>query len=69
MGSSQNSTNSFKTSSFCSEDCCCVGVKKDGETFVVTNTTGGQPEVKFTQDEWEAFIKGVKNGEFDPEKL
>lgn len=43
----------------------CVGVGKDGNTIAVTNTNNENPIVKFTMSEWNAFLKGVKAGEFD----
>jgi len=46
----------------------CVGVAiKDGSVSVV-NTKEKKTIIEFTEDEWIAFIKGVKNGEFDLKK-
>lgn len=59
---------SFQISSLCgtAEKPCCVGVSFTGGEILVTNTTTTDaPVAKFTQDEWKAFIAGVKNGEFD----
>ena len=48
-------------------ECVEVGQLPDG--FVTVRDTK-DPErrtsLTFTRDEWEAFVKGVKNGEFDP---
>ena len=62
------SSDGFKCSSFTPEDAyvACVAVKRgDGsvqirDTKDVANTT-----LTFTAKEWTAFIRGVKNGEFD----
>lgn len=43
----------------------CVGVAKLKEKVLVTNTNTKTSVVEFTPDEWDAFIKGVKAGEFD----
>lgn len=54
-----------RISSFCS-DGGCVGVAADeqGISVLDTKVTDG-PELRFTRSEWEAFVAGVKNGEFD----
>ena len=46
----------------------CVEVAKNlpGVVFVRDTKDNGQgPVHKFTHDEWDAFLKGVRNGEFD----
>lgn len=43
----------------------CVGVSIEKEKVLITNTSRKQSIVEFTVDEWDAFIKGVKNNEFD----
>ena len=55
----------YKVSSFCNfGECVEVGQLPDG--FVTVRDTK-DPErrtsLTFTRDEWEAFVKGVKNGE------
>ncbi len=47
----------------------CVGVAIEKEKVVVTNTKTKHSIVEFTFDEWEAFLKGVKNDEFEIESL
>ena len=58
----------FKKSSF-SEPRRCVGVAYEDERILVTNTQTKQAIVEFTIEEWKAFLKGVKNGEFEIESL
>lgn len=53
-----------RTSSFCTGH-GCVGVVTGDEIAVVDTKTAGGPELRFTRDEWAAFVAGVKNGEFD----
>lgn len=55
----------FKLSSF-THKCCCVAVKINGDRVEVRDTknTSG-PTLVFNKDEWSAFVKGVKNNEFD----
>jgi hypothetical protein len=44
----------------------CVGVSVSENNVLVTNISiPNCPIVKFTHDEWHAFVLGVKNGEFD----
>ena len=55
----------FKKSSLSENYTGCVGVAKKEEKILVTNTKNLKPVVKFTKTEWEAFLKGIKEGEFD----
>lgn len=44
----------------------CIGVSISDEDVLVTNISQqGKQKLRFTREEWDAFIKGVKNGEFD----
>lgn len=43
----------------------CVGVAFEGDKVTVINTNEKKTIIEFTKDEWVAFIKGVKNAEFD----
>jgi len=45
----------------------CVEVARNlpGVVAVRDSKTPGAPELLFTLAEWEAFIAGMKNGEFD----
>jgi len=43
----------------------CVGVAKEDNNIFVINTKEGKAILKFTKNEWIAFVKGVKNEEFD----
>ena len=53
----------MRTSSFCS-DGSCVGVAiGPGEVRVVD--TKSSEALRFTPEEWAAFVAGVKAGEFD----
>ena len=56
----------FKKSSF-SGDCgvpYCVECKRDNNRIIVKNTNFDN-KLFFSLEEWDAFIKGVKAGEFD----
>lgn len=53
-----------RISSFCS-DGGCVGVVLDEAVRVVDTKAADGPELRFTREEWAAFVAGVKNGEFD----
>ncbi len=55
----------IRVSSFCTGG-ACVGVADDGETVEVVDTkSAGGAVLRFTSDEWTAFLAGVKAGEFD----
>ncbi len=54
----------FKLSSH-THKCCCVAVRI-GKTVDLRDTKNPQgPTLSFNKAEWTAFVKGVKNGEFD----
>ncbi|RTL64474.1 MAG: DUF397 domain-containing protein [Pseudonocardiaceae bacterium] len=56
----------YKISSFCSlGDCVEVGQAPDG-TVLVRDSKTREFELQFSHEEWVAFLKGVKAGEFDP---
>jgi len=57
----------FSISSYCTVgNCVEVGMVEDGSVIVRdTKEADGQPLV-FTNEEWAAFVAGVKDGEFDP---
>jgi uncharacterized protein DUF397 len=55
----------FKTSSFCSGgDCVEVGMRHGG-VVAVRDTKDRSRELKFSSQEWAAFVAGVKRGAFD----
>jgi len=58
----------YRISSFCSlGDCVEVGLLPGGAVTVRdSKDPQRRTELTFTRDEWDAFVKGVKNGEFDP---
>lgn len=43
----------------------CVEVQMLGDVILVRPSTHPELQIAFTPDEWEAFIAGVKAGEFD----
>lgn len=44
----------------------CVAVKIEGDTIFVKDTKKeNSPILEFNHEEWEVFIKGVKNNEFN----
>lgn len=56
----------FKISSFCSlGNCIEVGPAADGSVVVVRRGEDVNQVLVCTRDEWAAFVKGVKAGEFD----
>ena len=56
----------FKTSSFCNFGSCVeVGRTDDGAVLVRDAKDRAQKALAFTDEEWAAFVAGVKAGEFD----
>jgi|HubBroStandDraft_4_1064222.scaffolds.fasta_scaffold336224_1 hypothetical protein len=56
----------FYTSSFCaSGECVAVARGTDGTVKVRDTKQTRTQALSFTEEEWLAFLQGVKNGEFD----
>jgi len=55
----------FIKSSFSGCNKCCVGVSISPNDVAVINTNTKDAMLKFTHEEWRAFIKGATNNEFD----
>lgn len=56
----------FKKASFCGNCPHCVVVAHKEDVIAVRDTKDpSNTTLSFTKDEWQAFIAGVKNGEFD----
>jgi hypothetical protein len=48
------------------ESGACVGVARQGEFVLIGNTSSPEaPVSRFTSEEWNAFIAGIKLGDFD----
>lgn len=57
----------YKVSSFCRfGDCVEVGQLPGGSVSVRDTKDPERRALVFTYEEWNAFVKGVKNDEFDP---
>ena len=46
-------------------DCVQVALLPDGTVGICDSKDETKPPHIYTRDEWDAFIKGVKEGEFD----
>jgi hypothetical protein len=51
--------------SFANGNCVEVADMPDGEIGVRNSRDSSGPVLKFTPDEWHAFLVGVRQGEFD----
>jgi Domain of unknown function (DUF397) len=51
--------------SYANGNCVEVASLPGGEIGVRNSRDSGGPVLKFTPDEWHAFLGGVRNGEFD----
>lgn len=58
----------FKKSSFCGVG-ACVQIKVGGDEITVRHSKKPEVILRFSKKEWRAFIAGVKNGEFDFQKI
>ena len=47
------------------DNCVEVAFTEDGEVLVRNSKDRTGPVTKFTAPEWDAFVTGTKNGEFD----
>jgi hypothetical protein len=55
----------FRKSTFCEKDDCVeVGLVGNGARLVRDSKHRGGPVLRFTESEWDAFVKGVNAGEF-----
>ena len=52
-----------------SRGCVAVAALPDGGVAVRDTTTADGPVLTFTAEEWDAFLRGVEAGEFDPNVL
>jgi hypothetical protein len=55
----------FYKSSLSAKSYKCVGIRRQDEEIHIINTKTDGPSVKFTLDEWQTFVDGIKSGEFD----
>jgi hypothetical protein len=51
--------------SFSNGNCVEVASLRGGEIGVRDSKDSAGPVLRFTSDEWDAFVGGVRNGEFD----
>lgn len=59
----------FRISSYCAHGgCVAVGADRD-EIVVRSSRVPDGPILRFTADEWDAFVAGVRDGEFDRSAL
>jgi hypothetical protein len=56
----------FRRSTYCDSGACVeVALQYDGSIAVRDSKNRSQPELVYTQNEWVAFMRGAKAGEFD----
>jgi len=55
----------FRRSSYCHNGACVEVEPRHGEIAVRDTKDAQRPELRYTTEEWVAFIRGVKAGEFD----
>ncbi|ANY06528.1 DUF397 domain-containing protein [Pseudonocardia sp. HH130630-07] len=55
----------FRISSYCHHG-GCVAVGSDADEILVRSSrVADGPVLRFTAEEWDAFVSGVRDGEFD----
>ena len=60
----------FQTSTFCASGACVEVAALDGDRVAVRDSKDlSKPPHVFTLDEWDAFVTGVKAGEFDLRRM
>lgn len=56
----------FRRSSYCGTSSCVeVAERRDGSVAVRDSKDRDQQELVYTREEWIAFVRGAKAGEFD----
>lgn len=55
----------YRKSSCSNDSQLCVGVAYKGNDVLVVNTNAQDLVLRFTREEWRAFLAGVKVNEFD----
>ena len=59
-------TPEWRKSTYSSSNANCVEVRASAAGVAVRDTKHREgPSLGFTPDEWQAFVQGVKHGEFD----
>lgn len=51
--------------SIAEKECLAVGITSNGGRSILNSNNASGPRVECTPAEWDAFIAGVKAGEFD----
>ena len=65
-GRPESATHWIKSSlSYSNGNCVEVASLREGEIGVRDSKDSDGPVLRFTPDEWHAFLGGVRNGEFD----
>jgi Domain of unknown function (DUF397) len=59
----------FKISTFCKDGGCVSVASLGGKVVVRDDKIPHGPVLIFTADEWDAFVAGVKDGQFDRQTL
>ena len=59
------SSATWKRSTFCGETSCVEVAVTPDSIGVRDSKLTHSPVLSFTRSEWDAFVRGVKNGEFD----
>ncbi|RZT83500.1 uncharacterized protein DUF397 [Pseudonocardia sediminis] len=55
----------FRISSFCAAGGCVAVAPAEDGVLIRSSRVDDGPVLAFTQEEWVAFLAGVRNGEFD----
>jgi hypothetical protein len=59
-------SNKWRKSTYSADTANCVEVRRNGDVVEVRNSKDRTGSVmKFTLDEWAAFVPGAKEGQFD----
>jgi hypothetical protein len=62
--STRQSEPSWRKASFCAGG-ECVEIAKEGDAIMLRNSTRPGRVVRYSPEEWKAFVKGLLAGEFD----
>jgi hypothetical protein len=55
----------WRTSQYCDGGVCVMVASHDGAILIASNRSKNGPFIKLTQNDWRAFVRMIKGGDFD----
>jgi hypothetical protein len=64
-GGRQTGEPSWRRASFCASNECVEVAQRNGVIFVRSSSEPSGQVLRWTADEWQSFVRGIKAGELD----